>query len=133
MVGASFGSNQTPYAHSTLNYASGTLSATDFAATSDARLKDVMGNVDNATNKLVNINGVYYRWNDLAKQLGYDEQRGDRDEVGLLAQEVEAILPQAVYADEAGYLRISYDRLVPVLVEAIKELNARIVTLEAKE
>lgn len=128
----STGTNQTPYAHTTLNYASGTLSATDFASTSDMRLKNVMGFVDNAANKLDYLNGVYYRWNDLAKRLGYDEQRGDRDEVGLLAQEVEAILPQAVYADENGYLRISYDRIVPVLIEALKEHSRQIKELREK-
>jgi hypothetical protein len=93
----------------------------------------VSGVIPNAVGKVESLRGVYYNWNDLAVRLGYDEDRGGRDEVGLLAQEVEAILPQAVYSDDQGYLRISYDRLVPVLVEAIKELSARIATLESKE
>lgn len=107
----------------------GVVSATDFSATSDARLKNVIGFVDNAVEIVEQLNGVRYTWNNVALELGI-ESRHDND-VGILAQEVQAVLPEAVYADDDGYLRVSYDRLVPVLIEAIKELNARIKALEA--
>lgn len=128
---AYYGSNYTPYiSYSTFNYSGGTLSATDFAATSDLRLKNVIGYIDNATETVEQINGIKFRWNDTATKLGFESAH--EQEIGVIAQEVEAVLPEAIHRDDKGYLRVSYDRLVPVLIEAIKELNARIKVLEEK-
>jgi hypothetical protein len=76
------------------------------------------------------LNGFYYIPNDLAISLGY-ENRGDR--VGVSAQEVEAVLPEAV--TEAGidpeYKTVRYDRLTALLIEAIKELKIEIDSLKS--
>jgi len=129
---AGTGTNQTPRACTSIfYYSAGTTYSTDFAATSDARLKTVLGFVDGAVEIVEQLNGIKYVWNDLAANLGYESSHPGGVELGVLAQEVEAVLPEAVYKDDKDYLHVSYDKLVPVLIEAIKELNARIKVLEA--
>lgn len=120
-----------PKIHTTqliFNASTGVLSAYDFATTSDARLKSVMHPIYDAVFKLEQISGVVYNWNDYAKaQFGYH----DDIQVGVLAQDVLKVLPEAVH-EENCFLRVSYDRLVPLLIEAIKELSERVKTLEGK-
>ena len=108
---------------------------------SDARLKTVSGKIENALDKVAKLSGVYYTNNDTAKSFGYDS---DEVQVGVLAQDVEAVLPQIVKAapfdlDENGnsksgenYKTVQYERLVPLLIEAINELQAKVKALEAK-
>jgi hypothetical protein len=108
---------------------------------SDARLKTVSGKIDNALGKVAQLSGVYYTNNDTAKSFGYDS---DEVQVGVLAQDVEAVLPQIVKAapfdlDENGnsksgenYKTVQYERLVPLLIEAINELQAKVKALEAR-
>jgi len=108
----------------------GTLSATDFAVLSDLRLKDIHSDIIDATDKVVNLSTVEYTWNDLAKNSGFSEDT--RLQVGLIAQEVEGIYSTLVNKGEDGYLRVNYDKLVPILVQAIKELNERVKKLEGK-
>lgn len=108
---------------------------------SDARLKTVSGKIENALDKVAQLSGVYYTNNSVAKSFGYDS---DEVQVGVLAQDVEAVLPQIVKAapfdlDENGnsksgenYKTVQYERLVPLLIEAINELQAKVKALEAK-
>jgi hypothetical protein len=125
-------SGTTPY-YSTAHYrTSSTVYAGDFYASSDARLKTVLGFVDNAVEIVEQLNGVRYTWNDIATERGLVSDN-NLTQLGLLAQEVQSVLPEAVNTSDDGYLSVSYDKLVPVLIEAIKELNARIKVLEAKE
>ena len=130
---AGSGSNQTPKVRTTataftFNASTGVVGATDFSASSDARLKNVLGFIEAPIQILSGINGVRYKWNALAKAKGFED---NNTHVGVLAQEVEVNLPELI--DEVGgFKRVSYDRLVPVLIEAIKELNARIKVLEGK-
>jgi hypothetical protein len=106
------------------------VTAVDFNATSDKRYKDVTGNIENSLAQLKRINGVRFYWNEKARQEGITQ---DRDEqVGLIAQEIETILPCLVHENEKGFKSVSYARVVPVLVEAIKELEARVRELEGK-
>jgi hypothetical protein len=115
------------------------------ANASDKRLKDIKGLITNPLSKLKELNGVIYNWNNLAKNLaGYDISV---DNVGLIAQDVQRVLPEAVarapfdtVKDEEGkpvssksgkdYLTIWYERLVPLLVEGVKELTERVDMLE---
>lgn len=108
---------------------------------SDARLKTVSGKIENALDKVAQLSGVYYTNNSVAKSFGYDS---DEVQVGVLAQDVEAVLPQIVKAapfdlDENGnsksgenYKTVQYERLVPLLIEAINELQAKVKLLENK-
>ena len=106
--------------------ATGNMTAADFIISSDARYKNVFGNITNALTAVNSLNGVTYTYNELS---GKDT---DTVRAGVLAQEVEKVLPQAVYTDADGYKSVSYDGLVPLLIEAIKELSARVQELENK-
>ncbi len=89
---------------------------------SDARLKNFHGTIDNALEKVTSLNGYYFTENELAKSLGYNN---DAVQLGLSAQEVQAVFPQAVAPApiDDQYLAVKYEKLVPVLVEAIKALK----------
>ena len=88
---------------------------------SDERLKDNINIIDNAFDRVNAIDGVYFNWKD----------KEDRN-VGVLAQQVEKVLPEVVSQDGKGYLNVDYGGIVPLLLEAIKELEARITYLEKK-
>jgi len=100
----------------------GNMYASDFIIPSDARLKNVVGKIDSPLESLKSLNGVKYYWNDEAKEMGITDESL---QVGLLAQEIEKILPEAVN-DINGKLNVAYDRIIPLLVEAIKELSRKI-------
>jgi hypothetical protein len=124
------GTNYTPYAYTSGAYQSGgQLYAIDFTASSDLRLKNVQGYVLNATDIVERLNAIRYTWNDLALEKGFVEKG---TQIGVIAQEVAEVLPEVITVDSGGFMSVSYDRLVPVLIEAIKELNARIKVLEGK-
>jgi hypothetical protein len=94
---------------------------------SDMRLKDKVGDIESALDKVGKLNGFYYRNNKEANLLGYE---GNELQVGLSAQDVESVLPEIVHpaplAESLGYdyKTINYDRVVPLLVNAIKEQKA---------
>jgi hypothetical protein len=91
---------------------------------SDMRLKDKEGDIENALDKVSKLNGFYYRNNKEANLIGYE---GNDLQVGLSAQDVEEVLPEIVHpapkAQRLGYdyKTINYDRIVPLLVNAINE------------
>jgi len=103
---------------------------------SDERLKTKLSNIKEPLEIINNLNGFYYIPNDLARTHGITNTR---TEVGLSAQEVQKVLPEIVKIapfdlakDEndsnisksgENYLTLSYDRLAPIFVEAIKELS----------
>lgn len=87
---------------------------------SDIRVKDNLRKITNALERLDKINGYIYRRKDTGKQ-----------ETGLVAQEVEKILPEVIHKDETNeYLNISYGNMSGLIVEAIKELNDRMTKIE---
>jgi hypothetical protein len=88
---------------------------------SDDRLKTRLGNIENALAKVMSLNGFQYEANETAQALGYTV----RPEIGLSAQEVQAVLPEVVVPApiDEQYLTIHYERVIPLLVEAIKELK----------
>ena len=97
---------------------------------SDARLKNIEGSIPDALAKVKSLGGYYFTENQAAKDLGYDN---DAQQVGVIAQEVEEVLPEAVKPApiDEKYLTVQYEKLVPLLIEAIKELEARVAELEA--
>lgn len=100
--------------------------------TSDKRLKENVVKIDNALEKVRWLNGVEFDWKkDLITDLADVGPKPDHD-IGLLAQEVEKVIPQAVTQRADGYKAVDYSRLVPVLIEAIKELSYRVNILEAE-
>ena len=95
---------------------------------SDDRLKNNLGNIPNALDKLKTLNGFYYEANQTAVDLGYEVKK----EVGVSAQQVQAIMPEVVAPApiDENYLTVRYERLVPLLIEAIKELNSKVEDLQ---
>ena len=93
-------------------------------ASSDRTLKNNIVNITNPLAKLNAINGVTFEWNERSEKTGAD--------VGLIAQEVEQVLPEIVTTRENGIKAIRYEKVVPLLVEAIKELQKKVEQLENK-
>ncbi len=96
---------------------------------SDERLKDFDGKIDGALDKVSQLNGYYYRENDKAKELGFEN---DDRQVGVSAQEVEAVLPEVIKPApvDPEYKTVQYEKLVPLLIEAIKELKEEVRQLK---
>jgi hypothetical protein len=131
------------------NMRTGTLSATgEVRATSeitayysDRRLKDNIKVILNALEKVKSISGVTYTGNDLAKEFGYDIKK---PQVGVIADEIEAVLPEVIRPapfdiDADGnsisgenYKTVQYEKIVPLLIEAIKEVSLQIEELKKK-
>ena len=97
---------------------------------SDDRLKNKIGNLEDALSKVNSLNGFTYTPNEAALALGVDQ---DEVRVGVSAQEVQAVLPEAVkdapVENTEGYLTVQYEKVVPLLIEAIKELSAKVEEL----
>jgi len=94
-------------------------------SSSDERLKDNKKNINNALEKVESLNGVEFDWND--KQDVYEGH-----DIGVIAQEVEKIAPELVSTRDNGYKAVKYEKLVPLLIEAIKELSDKVKALENK-
>jgi hypothetical protein len=101
---------------------------------SDERLKTKKGSIDNALQKILQLDGFYYTTNDLAKSVGYTEEGL---QIGISAQQVQDILPEVVtlapfdstYDDNGNlysisgenYLTVKYEKMVPLIIEGIKD------------
>ena len=96
-------------------------------APSDLRYKKGLQIISSPLDKINQLNGYtyYYKTNDFPNW-----HFSDRQQVGLIAQEVEAILPQAVNTDADGYKAVDYAKLVPLLIEGMKAQNKKIESLE---
>ena len=106
---------------------------------SDRRLKTEISKIENALDKIEELTGVIYTQNKLAETFGYNNYE---EQVGLYAQDVQRVQPQAVKPapfdiDADGnsksgdnYLTVQYDRLIPLIVEAIKELRAEVKAIK---
>jgi hypothetical protein len=108
-------------------YVSGTLSATgDIVAyaSSDERLKDNISPIKNPIEKINQISGNSFNWNE-NKQ---DIYKGK--DYGVIAQEIESVLPELVVEREDGYKAVKYDKLVSLLIEGIKELSNEVNQLK---
>lgn len=96
---------------------------------SDLRLKTNIVPIADALEKVEAINGVTFDPNEAALALGID----DRHQMGVIAQEIEAVAPELVCDSAfAGYKTVRYDKLTALLIEAVKELSAKVKTLEAQ-
>ncbi len=106
---------------------------------SDKRLKTELGKIENALDKIDQLTGIIYTQNKLAEEFGYNDYE---EQVGLYAQDVKAVQPQAVkpapfdIAEDGSsktgenYLTVQYEKLIPLLVEGIKELRKEVKALK---
>ncbi len=95
----------------------GVVTAPNFVSSSDARLKSDVETIADALSLICALRGVRFTMD------------GDR-QIGVVAQEVEPILPEVVRADQAGQLSVAYGNITGLLIEAVKELTARVAALE---
>jgi hypothetical protein len=92
---------------------------------SDERLKDNIQPISEPLYKLSKVGGYTFDWNN--KQ---DTYKGN--DVGVLAQEIEEVLPQLVKTRDTGYKAVKYEKIVPLLIESIKELSKKVEDIEKK-
>lgn len=111
---------------------------------SDRRLKKDIVIIPNSIELIKQISGVYYKQNEVAKQYGYDSEE---TQIGVIAQEIQKVIPQAVApapfdtdvidgkkVSKSGenYLTVLPDKIIPVLIEAIKKLDERLSAIEQR-
>lgn len=99
-----------------------TLNADLLTQDSDARLKKDIDPINLGLEAILQLEGKTYKWN--------DPSRSQQTHIGLIAQEVEKVIPEVVTEDENGFKAIAYAKLTTILIEAIKEQQARITELE---
>ena len=96
---------------------------------SDARLKTNIEVIDNALEKISQINGVKFDWNETAREMYPD--RTERD-VGIIAQEIEKVLPEVVTHRDNGYMAVRYEKIIALLIEGVKELKQEVEELKRR-
>ena len=89
---------------------------------SDERLKDNITPIPDALDKVLSISGNTFDWNEKSEHEGTD--------VGVIAQEILEVLPEAVTTRNNGYLAVRYEKIIPLLIEAIKEQQETITNLQ---
>lgn len=101
-------------------YVSGSAYATGSWSSSDNRWKKDITPLNNSLSNVLKLQGVNYYWktNEYPDK-GFTEER----QIGLIAQDVEEVIPELVHTDDEGYKSVSYEKLTAVLVEAVKELK----------
>ena len=104
----------------------GTVTATCFVETSSQRFKCCIQPLFSTDQVIKDLNPVRFRW--------IDQNKGTHEEYGLIAEEVHKVLPEAVKLDQEGLPEgVSYTKLVPILIKAVQELQARVEQLEQKQ
>jgi hypothetical protein len=98
-----------------------------YGSPSDIRLKANVTNIHDGLAKVLTLNGITYNWNELATN-----QNKESRESGIIAQELLKVLPEAVVEKDDGFLTVKYDRIIPLLIEAIKELSIEVEILKKK-
>lgn len=95
---------------------------------SDENLKTKLGKIENALDKIEELEGFYYEANETAQSLGYEVKR----EVGVSAQKTKGVLPEIVHPApiDNKYLTVDYERFAPLFIEGIKELRAELRSIK---
>ena len=90
---------------------------------SDERLKDNIIQIENPLEKMESIGGYEFDWNN-------NQQIYHGHDIGVIAQEIEKVLPEAVKDRGSGYKGVQYDKIIPLLIESIKELKQKVEDIE---
>jgi hypothetical protein len=91
---------------------------------SDERLKDNITPIEDPLTKVLSISGNTFDWNDKSSHTGKD--------IGVIAQEIEKVLPEIVTTRDNGYKAVQYEKLTALLIEAVKELSHKVDDLQQK-
>ena len=95
-------------------------------ASSDIRMKEDIKPFENALEKLEQIKGIRFKWNDI-----HEDFKGKED-IGIIAQDVEKVIPEIVTTRETGYKAVDYKKLSVILIESVKELKKEVEELKRK-
>jgi len=98
-------------------------------STSDERLKENVKTIDSSLSKVLQIRGVEFDWKELTEEEKKTIHGNEGHDVGVIAQEIEKVLPEVVTERENGYKAVKYEKIVPLLIEAIKEQSDTIEKL----
>jgi len=105
---------------STALQVAGTITCVDINSTSDINLKENIHSIDDPLGKVMQINGVGFRWKDTKE-----------DAIGVIAQDIEEVIPELVKNND-HIKTVNYNGLIGVLIEAIKEQQRQILELKAQ-
>jgi hypothetical protein len=107
----------------------GDIIANSIAGSSDARFKTNVRSISSPLEKVKSLRGVYFNWDQKSFP---NKDFSDKTELGFIAQEVEKVLPEVVSKDNSPeeYRSVKYDKVVALLVEAIKEQQKQIDSLK---
>ena len=105
---------------STTLQVSGTITCTDINSTSDIKLKENIHSINNPLDKVMQINGVGFRWKDTKEEA-----------LGVIAQDIEEVLPELVKEND-HHKSVNNNGLIGVLIEAVKEQQRQILELKAQ-
>ena len=115
-------------------YVNGSITYTGSCTSSDERLKKNIQQLDGALDKVLKLRGVSYYWknqdelkampNTMENDSTMYYQFDDKKQIGVIAQEMENVLPELVSTDHNGYKTVDYTKLTPILIEAMKEQQA---------
>jgi hypothetical protein len=122
---ASAGNSETPKVTTTklyFNPSTGTLNATIFNTLSDINSKENIETIANSLEKVLRMRGVSFVWKD-----------NKNKSIGIIAQEIEKVVPEIVNTDSGGVKSVNYDSIIGLLIEAIKEQQCQINELKIKQ
>ena len=131
LSGTTFSIGQAVATGSTVTFAEVRSTGNVTAYFSDDRLKTRIGSIKNPVDKVCALNGFYFKQNEKGNEI--TPQYADQLQVGVSAQEIKSVLPEVVVenAIEGQYDSVHYDKVVPLLIEAIKELKSEIESLKS--
>jgi len=112
-------------------FASGNITAYA-GAPSDARLKENVVTITDALSKVNSMRGVFYDWTDSYLEMLNFSPLLPKHDTGVIAQEVQEVVPEIVFMKSNGDLGVKYEKLAGFFIEAIKELSAKVDTLQAQ-
>ncbi|MBI5894039.1 MAG: tail fiber domain-containing protein [Deltaproteobacteria bacterium] len=114
-----------PSTHTNENSFFNRIYANSYNSISDIRLKENIKPLAKPLAKILKLNGVQFNWKD-------DKKGSKKENIGLIAQDVEKVFPEVVSTDKNGMKSVEYANLVAPLIEAIKEQQKEIETLRAE-
>jgi len=101
-------------------------------SSSDRRWKENIKPIDNALNKILKIGGYEFDWKELTEEERKTQHGNEGHDVGVIAQEVEEVLPEVVTTRENGFKGVKYDKMVALLIEGMKEQQSQIEELKSE-
>jgi hypothetical protein len=99
----------------------GTVTASAYLTSSDRRFKENISEIQDALGLVENLQGVRFQW-----------KNDGRHDIGLIAQNVSSVVPEALGGNDTEGYTVAYDKIVPLLVQAVKVLAERVDILERR-